>query len=518
MNIEDITTDDDNRLILSDMKRNTEEDSQLDLWIQNEHRGEIEIDEEQRYVHFPDYVPEGAKDMRLLGYFIGKSSYLQSLNIRPFEPTSGASVIEVFESFLRGVNNNKSIRMLDFTNVDTFEGRVFSMLGPFFENTQNLLTLNVDECNLGEEGSRLLALAIGSSKHQSLRNVNLMNNSISDGGMVDIITSLSMHPRLQQIILSGNRLGRNGCMALATLLRCSVTELYHLDLGSNDLDDEGIDALVPVLSIHTKLQGIFIDNNTLITTRGWQHLATILEAPYSNLETLSINWNNIDDQVLTFFVDALAHNNTLVSLHFKWNQGRITDEGWKALSKLLCDTSSANSIFHSNHTLSDIDIKNQTISQDLRPFLRASLALNLMEDRKDVAMIKIYGFLFIDRNLDMTPFFEWEFKILPLMIDWLERVIACNDAHPPTPSEMVEYEVRHRSIQLSSIYQFVRNMPLLCVETQLRKQLDDINAELTFMLCPSCSILPQMEEESPGQRKRQLEARKSSILELLGRW
>ena len=85
MNIEDITTDDDNRLILSDMKRNTEEDSQLALWIQNEHQGEIEI----------DYVPEGARDMRLLGYFIGKSNYLQSLTIRLFEPTSGADVIEV---------------------------------------------------------------------------------------------------------------------------------------------------------------------------------------------------------------------------------------------------------------------------------------------------------------------------------------------------------------------------------------------------------------------------------------
>ena len=49
MNIEDITTDDDNRLILSDMKRNTEEDSQLALWIQNEHQGEIEIDDDQGY-------------------------------------------------------------------------------------------------------------------------------------------------------------------------------------------------------------------------------------------------------------------------------------------------------------------------------------------------------------------------------------------------------------------------------------------------------------------------------------
>ena len=192
MNIEDITTDDDNRLILSDMKRNTEEDSQLALWIQNEHQGEIEIDDEQGYVHFPDYVPESAKDMKLLGYFIGKNNYLQSLTIRPFEPTSGAHVIEVFESFFKGVNNNKSIRMLGFQHMDTFGGRVFSMLEPFFRDNNNLVTFNIDACNLGEEGSRLLALAIGSSKYQSLQNVSLTENNISDEGLVDIITSWTL--------------------------------------------------------------------------------------------------------------------------------------------------------------------------------------------------------------------------------------------------------------------------------------------------------------------------------------
>jgi len=39
-------------------------------------------------------------------------------------------------------------------------------------------------------------------------------------------------------------------------------------------------------------------------------------------------------------------------------------------------------------------------------------------DKKIIAKVKI---LEHHDNFDMTPFFEWEFKVLPLMIGWLER-------------------------------------------------------------------------------------------------
>lgn len=188
MNIEDITTDDNNKVILRRIKRNKEGDNQ-DLYIQHEHEIEIDEDDDEEVSVDFGYVPEGVHDMGWLGYFIGKNNYLQNLHIRAFEPTSGADAMEVLESLFKGVNNNKSITTLDFEQIDMFGGRVFTMLGPFFRDNNNLETFNVDECNLGGEGSRLLALAIGSSKHQSLKNVSLTDNSISDEGMVDIITS-----------------------------------------------------------------------------------------------------------------------------------------------------------------------------------------------------------------------------------------------------------------------------------------------------------------------------------------
>jgi len=387
--VEDIATNDNNRIILRRMKRNNPEDHDQ-LYIQNQHDQDGEDCE--------DYVPEGAHDMGWLGYFIGKSDYLNKLIfIRlTLTPISGASIAEVLEPFFKGVNNNKSINILSFEGMDLLGGRVFSMLGPFFENCPTLADLQIDLCTLGDDGWRLLSLAIGSSKHKSLEHVELLNNDISDESMVDIITSLSIHPRLEELELYGNRISTNGCMALSTLLRFSCTMLKALNLDNNEINDEGIDALLPALKSSSHLESLSLENNS------------------------------------------------------------ITSKGWQDISKLLCDTSSINATYLSNHTLQNLgDISNENLLQ--------ILGLNEREYEDEIAMIKI---LQNHNDFDMTPFFEWEFKVLPLMIIWFERA-----SRIPMPEDC-EPNIGPR--KLSSIYQFVRGMPLLYVETRLRKELEEI--------------------------------------------
>ena len=107
-------------------------------------------------------------------------------------------------------------------------------------------------------------------------------------------------------------------------------------------------------------------------------------------------------------------------------------------------------------------------------------------------MIKI---LLSHNDFDMLPFFEWEFKVLPLIVNWLERASAIT-----MPSN---FQPNIGQRKLSSIYQFVRGMPLLYVETRLMKELEDIKAaEL------------QLEEEK--RRVALLLERKRSIIEKLG--
>ena len=444
--IEDIAANYNNRVILRRIKRNSPEA----LWIQNHHDADGEDCE--------DYVPESANDMGWLGYFIGKNNQMEALIITPFTPPSGSSVMDVLEPFLTGVNNNRSITHLVFRELqfDLLDGKAFTMLSSFFKNNNNLTKLEISNCTLGVKGPRLLALAIGSNKHKSFQNITLSGTIITSKELVDIITALSVHPHLQHLNLDGNCLDHNSCKALATLLQNSATELQVLDLSNNEIDDAGVKALVPALKNCSHLETLRFNHNSSITTKGWQQFATVLEAPNSNLEELIIERNNVDDEAVAKFASALVNNHSLKT----FNLGRMnwSTDGHFAFSKLVCNTASVNSTFLSNHTLRHVTVLSDVSSQPI-------LVLNKRRDKKEVAIIKVLQY---HNDFDMTPFFEWEFKVLPLMIDWFKRASAIT--RMPTSCGR-----RIRPTKLSSIYQFVRGMPLLYVETCQRKELKTIS-------------------------------------------
>ena len=417
--------------------------------------------------------------MGWLGYFVGRNDHLTELNIRPFDHLND---IGVMAPFFRGVSRNKSIRRLEFNGLDLSDGMIFTKMGQFFKDNNSFVSFSMQDCNFGVECSRALSLALGSCNNTALTELTLLGSNVSDEGLVDIITSLSVHPNLRYLDLDGNRLNKHGCMALSTLLKNSATKIETLDLRSNELDDESIHSLVPGLKSCNHLQTIILLGNLSITKRGWQQLASILEAPNSKLESLRMENNNVDDVSVAEFARSLVNNYKLTTLNIQSN-ALNTDEGWKVLSKLLCDTSNVNATFLSNHTLNYLG---EGLSNEK---LESLLDLNGREDKKEVAIIKI---LQHHDGFDMMPFFEWEFKVLPLMINWLERASTI-----PMP-ENFESNIGPR--KLSSVYQFVRGMPDLYVETHLIKELEDIKA-----------AQKQNEEE-----KVILEERKKSVIKRLG--
>ena len=373
-----------------------------------------------------------------------------------------------------------------FSAIDELPGEIFTMLLPFFKINHNLKIIHIEECSFGEDGARLFALALGSCT-RSLVNLELEHTNTSDEGMVDIITSLSMHTHLRYLDLDGNRMSTNGCTAMATLLQHSANQLQHLDISRNEIDDEGVNVLVPALKNCSHLQTLRMHRNESITSRGWQHLATILESPLCWIRRVGIGLN-VDDKALAAFVDALINNNTLETLRIDYNAS-INANGWQSFSGLLCNPSTANSTFLSNHTLHTINGCEGTNVPSFWSALKPLLTLNARSNKKEVAIIKI---LQTHNDFDMMPFFEWEFKVLPLMIDWFERASAIFMPRG--------FEPNIGPRKLSCIYQFVRGMPLLYVETRLRQELEEIKAAQA-----------QME-----QAMRLNEERMKSIMERLG--
>ena len=115
INVDDIATNSNNRIVLRRLQRNNANDTNNELWIHDEH------DDEDQEEDRDDYCPEGAYDMGWLGYFVGKNQHLGKLSMTMFEPNSGSSVRDVIVPFLRGVNNNKSIREIGFYSMNLLD-------------------------------------------------------------------------------------------------------------------------------------------------------------------------------------------------------------------------------------------------------------------------------------------------------------------------------------------------------------------------------------------------------------
>jgi len=441
--IEDITSNDANQNILLCLKDN---DPGFDKLYMN--KGNIDNDDTV-------YTLKDGEDIGWLGYYIGNNTKLQELHF---------SVAIKDESFYKEMIRNRSIQKIHFFNVNLLDQLVFFMLGPFFKNNSNLIGIEVRDCDLGANDIHQLSLAIGGCK-ESLKSFELSYNVIEDdvNNMVDIITSLSMHPQLTKLRLLDMIIGRNECMALATLLRCTTTQLRLLNLNINDIDDEGVEALVNSLSNVNQLQELNLSANREITINGWKKVATLLEMPSSNIELLDVSYNEIRDEEARIFANALKNNSTLKTLNLKECYFSL-GQGWVPFSKLLCDTSSISNTYLSNHILWSIGDSRRPLPDDIRSYLE----LNKNKDRQKVAMAKI---LRAHSHFDMHPFFEWEFKVLPIMMDWFTKA----------STRTTSFEEKIKKLKLAAVYDFIREFPMLYIEPMTKQELIEYSAmEITL--------------------------------------
>jgi len=417
------------------------------------------------------YIVNDGEELAWLGYYIGQCTNVRRIYFNFGDiPTSCSAGIEVFR---RGLGHNKSIQELRFKGLSGSDGQVFTVLDLFLKNNHLLEEFEVDHCELTSENLRQLSLAIEGC-NKSLKNFSLVRSGnrygsdIEDGQLVGIITALSMHPQLERLYLSHMNIGSNDFTALATLLRCTATHLHMLNISGNDVDDEGVDVLVNVLASNNTLQELRLESSEEITIQGWKTLSTILEDKPRSLEVLRIGYNSsIGDDGARMFANALANNSTLDTLDL--DDCGITREGWAPFSKLLCDKSSVNNTYLSNHTLQNVGDEHNEDDLSNIPYL---LLLNGREDKRLVAMIKILQNL---SHFNVQPFFEWEFKVFPLMIKWLAKAANCTSLFEEGMNQILRLS-QIRRLRLSATFDFIKEFPMLYVEPMTRKEIAEYAA------------------------------------------
>eukprot|EP00985_Skeletonema_marinoi_P014355 scaffold7266_cov121-Skeletonema_marinoi.AAC.17 len=318
--------------------------------------------------------------------------------------------------------------------------------------------LDLDGFNIDNDRASELSAGLGSLPR--LKTLYLANNSISDQGLQFLVGGL-VNCNLEQLILSTNLFSLSGHRSLGTLVQ-RATSLTSLNLNGNTIDDEGLQCLVEDMANCCSLQTLYLSDNHLITAVGLRTLPAFFQSDNCCLKELWLFEINFGDDGAAALANGLIGNESLTTLPFSLDGSGMTSRGWAAFSKLLCDTSSVNNTYLSNHTLVEIGgFRNVGNPSAIVEYL----TLNKLQNCA-AAICKI---LKNHPDIDIEPLFQWKLKCLPLVVTWLENARSyLGNVNESTGT----FQCR----QLSALYKFVRGMPQLSVDGYRGKEMKDIQS------------------------------------------
>eukprot|EP00984_Skeletonema_dohrnii_P018043 scaffold8338_cov72-Skeletonema_dohrnii-CCMP3373.AAC.7 len=473
-------------------------------------------------------------DLGWLGYFIGRSQCIQRLSIY-YLPDG-----EEGHALLGGISHNQSIRDIGIHDVsnDTFTSVMRALhslsqleeltidgnntVGPVgWSELQTLLESGVCKLRkldlrgnnyIGNAGLDVLSnglRGIGSS----LKVLRLIDISIGNEGLLTVVQALQNCTSLdlETLQLSHNNFSSAaaGLGCLSNWLRRDEVNLQYLKLSYCRINDVGL---------HELFQGaanceiLDLDGNESITATGLSYLYSSIRSDRCRLETLDLRGIPVGDDGMEVLARGLADNRSVRNLYLEdlGDDISVTSAGWIAFSTALCDTSSVNSTYLSNHNICDIWDEDDGEFIPRQSIFNKYLRLN-GEYPQYAARCKI---LMSHPHLDMAPLLHWGLKLFPLAVAWFERSKPCTtltiyDEDPDLRRLVLdESDEAFESRELTAMFEFIRGMPM---EVMKRRK------ELIVAAYDNNDEIARIDEryrEALEQRDRKIEERDRRIEQL----
>jgi len=396
-----------------------EESKETLLRIKENHSGLTKLyigdDADDEYYDGSIFYSNQGSDFSTLGRYIATNTFLNKLEVN----NESIVNINICQGFYDGLRRNSTIQELilcctDTPNVfGTLRGTGNEILSAYHANSSHLTNLCILRTILLQDEVEHVALTLRSCTNLKVIVLNQCN--ITDQKLVQIVEALRGRTSLEELYLNDNRIGKDGCQALAYLFR---------------------------------------DRS-------------------SNLEKIQLSDNNIGNEGAITLADSLANNTKLVHLCMTGNQ--IDQSSAGNFYNLLCNTTSINNTYSSNHTLEEV--------QGCDRWGEVASLLGCNRYMKKYAAAAINKILRYHPNIDMEPFFEMgtedserNLQGLPYVIDWFERAKeAVLDIsfikNGVVQGQTFLYEDTRIPLvdtrKLSAIYQFARDMPLMFVDQRV---------------------------------------------------
>jgi len=267
-----------------------------------------------------------------------------------------------------GMNNKAakdlSISLAGYSTIHTlhlpfpnFSEKGAIALGRSFVN-KSLASLDLSHVSANSSFGRTGWEALFSALPESMETLRLYDAGVHNDSLDVLLNFLATNESLKDIDLDENRtISKAGWIDFFS--RLPSNKLEKLSLNGNNIDDEVISSVVSALvggsrCPHLKQLGL---SRNEISPAGWSEVSTLLQESIMKLEKLTVGGKDeyrIDDGALNVFANSLVNNSSLKALHIWGSFESITEMGWSTLSNVLCNKSTVDSIYSSNHTLERI--------------------------------------------------------------------------------------------------------------------------------------------------------------------
>ena len=272
-----------------------------------------------------------------------------------------------------------------------------------------------------------LAFATAIANNSTLKVINFggWSNSFTTSEWQTVL-SILRHNSIEEIYLYGQQIGVEGMNAIALGLS-NNTSLKKLDLG-----DCGGVTFACLASLSDEIQNNrasaleTLDISSHITRRELTTSITRILIDNTSLKELSLcgQWDTRDDIIIEL-ANVLENNDTLKVLNLGTLSSGIRQHhidkdqsfGFKALTRILCNRSSVDATFMSNHTLQIVSvyIQHRHVYQSavLPSHLKDMLQLNGNDNKFEVSRQKI-----LQCHFDETEFVKMELEVLPHQVPY----------------------------------------------------------------------------------------------------
>ena len=191
-------------------------------------------------------------------------------------------------------------------------------LADALKTNKTLTTLKLEGNQIGDEGARAIADAL--TVNTTLQRLDLCDNLIGDDGLRHLADALKTNQTLLSLELSCNYITRHGVEAIANVLSSNNddgdgcgggegssnknTTLQELDLGTNEIGDEGAECLASCIMKNESLVKLWINRND-IGDEGGDKLVKALEANTTDLKQLFFHGNKFATKIYVKLLQCL---------------------------------------------------------------------------------------------------------------------------------------------------------------------------------------------------------------------